>query len=120
MQTARSILPELASGRGTARRVVEGQSRYGFGHNPAKDRIHIAENVGSGNAECPDPCCLIRKLAGKRRRIAVERNLVCFLDQHHETKKGPAPPARERCLPASKDKHLPDVNCDRCRGAREI
>ena len=58
MQTALSILPELASGRGTARRVVEGQSRPRFNHNPAKDRIHIAENVGSGNAERPDPCCL--------------------------------------------------------------
>ena len=45
MQTA-SILPELVSGRGTTRRVVEGQAGYSLSHNPANHRVRVAENVG--------------------------------------------------------------------------
>ena len=48
-----SILPELASGRGTARRsrVVEGQARRCFVDDPAKHRIGISKHLNSGNSQ---------------------------------------------------------------------
>ena len=50
MQPA-SILPELASGRGTSRRsrMVEGQTSHGFGHNISKHGIRIIEDLRRGN-----------------------------------------------------------------------
>ena len=56
MQTARSILPELASGRGTSRRsrMVEGQASLRLVDNPAKDRVRIFEDIGGRNTQCLD------------------------------------------------------------------
>jgi len=51
-----SILPELVSGRGTARRsrVVEGESRLRFRENPRNCRVRIIENNSSGNPQSPN------------------------------------------------------------------
>jgi hypothetical protein len=48
-----SFLPELVSGRGTARRsrAVEGQASARFRHNPAYDRIKIIEKVARGDTK---------------------------------------------------------------------
>ena len=57
MQTARSILPELVSGRGTSRRsrMVEGQPRGGLRRNPTQHRIRVAENIGRRNPQRLNP-----------------------------------------------------------------
>jgi hypothetical protein len=54
MQTRGLILPELASGRGTTRRVVEGQSRPRFRDDMPKHRIGVAENIDSSNSQSID------------------------------------------------------------------
>ena len=54
MQTA-SILPELASGRGTTRRVVEGQPRQRFNRNPPENRIGILQYIDGGNPKRLNP-----------------------------------------------------------------
>ncbi len=56
MRNDSSFLPELVSGRGTARRsrVVEGQSRTRLGNDPAENCIGIAKNFDSRNAHSPD------------------------------------------------------------------
>jgi hypothetical protein len=49
--TARSILPELVSGRGTTRRVVEGQTRPRRNENPPQHGIRIIEKLDRRNAQ---------------------------------------------------------------------
>ena len=55
MQTARSILPELVSGRGTTRRVVEGQASRSFSQNRTKHHVHVLQNLRSRNSKGLDP-----------------------------------------------------------------
>ena len=55
MQTARSILPELVSGRGTTRRVVEGQASSRFSHDMTKHDVHILQNFNGRNPQRLDP-----------------------------------------------------------------
>ena len=50
-----SILPELVSGRGTARRVVEGQSRRCRVQHVRHDRIEIAQNIARRDTQRFDP-----------------------------------------------------------------
>ena len=57
---ALSILPELASGRGTIRRsrMVERQARRCFIENPAKCGIRISQKLGRGNSKRLNSGCL--------------------------------------------------------------
>ena len=51
-----SFLPELVSGRGITRRVVEGQSRHTSDHNPPNDSIEVIQNLTRRNAHRGNPC----------------------------------------------------------------
>ena len=46
-----SFLPELVSGTGTARRVVEGQTRRGFGKDQPENSIRIAQHIARSNTQ---------------------------------------------------------------------
>src|SRR5689334_3515499 len=77
MQT---ILPELDSGRGTARRVVEGQTRDGLRNHPTDRRIRVLQNVNRWNAEGRDsrlakpriPHLIPLRAISTRMRLAVD------------------------------------------------
>ena len=49
------ILPEIVSGRGTARRVVEGQARRCRVQHVRHDRIEIAQNIARRDTQRFDP-----------------------------------------------------------------
>src|SRR5437868_13815967 len=77
-----SILPALASGRGTARqsRVVEGQTRLRFVNNPSKHRVSIVQHVTrrhpqSGNSRREEPgvsSCVARGLISDRVALGID------------------------------------------------
>jgi hypothetical protein len=83
MQTARSILRELASGRGTARRVVEGQTRLSFSEDVAKDGVRIRQNLSGRNPQGPDPSSLEPGIADciPPRPIAARMRLPVYFDR---------------------------------------
>jgi hypothetical protein len=56
MNSLSSILPEFSSGRGTARhcRVVEGYARRSLFKDMPHHRVHVSEDIGSGNSKRPD------------------------------------------------------------------
>ena len=83
MQTARSILPELVSGRGTTRRVVEGQASEGFCHDMTKHDLHILQNFNSRNPQRLDPRRRQPVIATRvpRRPITARMCLAVHLDR---------------------------------------
>ena len=81
MQTA-SILPELVSGRGTTRRVVEGQPFPRLMRKPAKHRISIVQDICGRNPKRFDsrrtqplvPSRISLWLVSQRMRFSVHLN----------------------------------------------
>jgi hypothetical protein len=80
-----SFLPELVSGRGTARRsrVVEGQARTRFGNDPAQDRIKVPENLGRRNPQRRNPATSQPGIPSRiaRRSLPKTMRLAIHLDR---------------------------------------